>query len=299
MDTIVGSLGRVALRLEAGQPLPALAPVTAALCGALASGAIAWHERTPVMLLLLLLLVEPLMGGLWAVAFDPRWRADAAGDSNSFQLPALPYSRPGSAGHRLMSWLSRVVAGWQAGRFATGWLTIAFAAYLAFALAVGVVLGYVVVAVIAGIVVLAARLIWRTGVLVHVLQALYDVSLPWLMGMAAFGQVEGPVLERYWPALLVLALFTLAYAAGAGLLAGSRLLALLFLDAAQVLVVIFLVSRQQTLAAWLVGICLVGQLAFHPPFVAGGSGQDYLRRVAVFVLVAMLATAMAVAPAGT
>jgi len=198
-----------------------------------------------------------------------------------------------------MSWLSRVVAGWRAGRFATGWLMLAFIAHLGFALAVVVVLGLTVAWVIAGIVLLTAGLISRRGALVHALQAVYDVSLPWLIGMAAFGQREGPMLERYWPALVVVALYTVAYTAGAGLLAGQRLFALLCLDVCQLLVLAFLISRQQTLAAWLVGLCLVGQLAFHPPFVGGGSGHGYMRRVGVFVLVAMVATAIAVAPAGT
>ena len=71
MNEVEGRLGRaLLLRFDAGQPLTALSPAWAALCGLLVSGSMHLDARTLVLSVLLLLLVEPVMGGLWELVVN-------------------------------------------------------------------------------------------------------------------------------------------------------------------------------------------------------------------------------------
>ncbi len=51
-----------------------------------------------------------------------------------------------------------------------------------------------------------------------------------------------------------------------------------------------LVARFQVWAAWLLGLGVIGQLAMHRALLQGGAGSDYVRRIAPYVLLGMVAT---------
>ena len=204
----------------------------------------------------------------------------------------LPYARPGSAGYRLTSALADGLAGWRD----RGWPAVVFVGSLIVALAVASVLGLVLLGVALAVIVLVARLHWRAGGMSLLLQAIYDALLPWLMGIAALGQIaeRGPAFYR--SGLLLAACYLIVYVECLSLVNGVRLPALIVLDGVQVALLGFLIARQEIPAVWLVGLCLVAQLAAHPAFLGGGSATSYVRRSAVYIVLAMLAAAIALAP---
>lgn len=321
MDNRESNLGRaLLLRLDAGQPLTALSPAWAALCGLLASGAMRPNVYTLDVTILLLLLVEPLMGGLWALALTPSKRpapptGSPVGSEQDVALPPanelpvaamlddkvhaepsrvrrlLPFAQAGSAAGRLISGASAVAGGWQR----RGWVIVAFLVTLAFALALSAVFGLAMAGVIAAVVVLALRTRLQTGILAWILQAIYDLLLPWLMGMVALEILARQSLAPYGPPLAAALLFTLAYMACLAMVQNHRLPALIVLDAAQLAVLGLLLVQKETLGVWIVGLSLVAQLVFHPWFVKGGDGPGYVRRVAPYIILSMVAAAVALA----
>src|SRR5665647_463306 len=102
MNEVEGRLGRsLLLRFDAGQPLTALSPAWAALCGLFVSGAIRPDARTLVLSVLLLLLVEPMMGSLWEFVVNTNAVTDrrdvTGGERETPPLWTFPYMRTGSA----------------------------------------------------------------------------------------------------------------------------------------------------------------------------------------------------------
>lgn len=297
MNEVEGRLGRaLLLRFDAGQPLTALSPAWAALCGLLVSGAMRLDARTLVLSVLLLLLVEPMMGGLWELVVNTSAVTDrqevTGGERETPPLWTFPYMRAGSAGHRLATAAANLVTRWRQ----RGWDTVACVVTFVFALALGSILGQAVLGVVAAVLALAARLRWQTGMAARLSQTVYDLLLPWLMGMVALGQIAEQGARFYRWGFVLTVLYALAYVACLTLADESETAAVLVLDGAQLAVLALLLNRQQTLAVWLFGLCLVGQLAAHPELLAGGRGAAYLRRSAPYIVVGMLVAAIALAP---
>jgi hypothetical protein len=103
--------------LHPAVPLAWLAPFLSFACGAAASGAWTWTGASLLRLLLGLLLGGPLLGMAWAASTRTEWHQDPDVNVPSAMppspLPTLPYTLPGSVGHRLASWLSAVAAWWK------------------------------------------------------------------------------------------------------------------------------------------------------------------------------------------
>jgi hypothetical protein len=303
MNEATGRLGRaVILRLDAGRPLTALSPTWAALAGLLVAGGLRLDQQTLMSGALLWLLVEPLLGGLWQLVSEYAPAGSAAIAQPGFGLEdttpdaaLLPFGRRGSLGQRLASGLRDTIGGWQE----QGWPVVSFLLSIAIAVAIASTLGAVMGGVAAAMGILAIRLRWRSGALAAVLQAAYDMAIPWLMGMVVLGRVAEYGWRAYDNGLILAALYTLAYLAALALAHGARLPGVLALDAAQAAVLAIMLSRQEILAVWLFGLCLVGQLAAHPALLAGGTGAAYLRRCSAYVVVGMLIAAAVLSPAVT
>ena len=311
-DGIPANLGRaVLLRFDAGHPLTALAPAWAGLCGLLASGGMQLDQRTLVLSALVLLLVEPLLGGLWHLLVPAHGANAAAGNGVTLPnvpvepllteptaLPAnpvvvLPFGRPESPASRLLSALA--VSARSLGT--AGWPAVSTLLGLCFALAVASLLGPAPAFVALAVVLIIMRRLWQTGHPARILQALYDLALPWLIGLAALGMVAEHGTAPYREVFALVALYTIAYAACLALADGIRLPALLALDAAQLAVLGLLLARQETLAVWLFGLCLIGQLTAHPGLLGGGSAHSFLRRASPYIVAGMIAAAIALTPA--
>jgi hypothetical protein len=297
MNEVEGRLGRaLLLRFDAGQPLTALSPAWAALCGLFVSGAVHLDARTLVLSVLLLLLVEPMMGGLWELVVNTNGVTSGqdgmAAANETHPLWTFPYMRAGSAGHRLATAAAHLFRGWRQ----RGWDTVACVVTFVFALTLGSVLGQALLGVVAAVLVLAARLRWQAGMAARLSQTVYDLLLPWLMGMVALGQIAEQGARFYRWGFVLTALYALAYLACLTLADDSDTRALWVLDGAQLAVLALLLSRQQTLAVWIYGLCLVGQMAAHPDLIAGGRGAAFVRRSAPYIVVGMLVAAIALAP---
>jgi hypothetical protein len=247
--------------------------------------------------ILLFLLVEPIMGGLWALALTPSSPSPAQDEPppDALDKPslarALPLLKAGSAADRVIGGLGVLAAGWQR----RGWVVVAFLITLAFALALGAVFGVAIAGVGAAVVVLALRTRLRAGMVAWGLQAIYDVLLPWLMGMVALELAADRGLAVYAPPVAAAALFAVVYLACLALLANQGWPALVVLDGAQLAVLGLLLYQKETLGVWIVGLSLVAQLVVHPWFIKGGDGTGYVRRVAPYIILAMLAAAIALA----
>lgn len=304
MNSADDSLGRsILLRVDVGRSLVAMGPAWGGVCGLLSSGGLALDGRSLLAFVLLLLLAEPLMGGLWTLALES-WPSLVWSRSRRrpLRLPALPYGQPGALAPRLLRWLESTVGGWQAAWPEASQVLLSFVFTLTFYLAIAAVLGVPALLVaLAGLAVLILRTRFRAGLPARFLAGLYDLAVPWLLGMAALGRLAPGSLGVYRLALVAVAVYVLVYTAAQALLplpsAAPRFVpALLVLDLAQIALLALLVARFQVWAAWLLGLGVIGQLAMHRALLQGGAGSDYVRRIAPYVLLGMVATAMAVAP---
>lgn len=93
-----------------------LGPAWAALGGALAAGSVFSPRWDWGSVILLLFLVDPAWGGLWAVLAERR--RDAGEVVSPAAAPVLPYLRPGSPAARLLGWAESdlsLAAAWRLG----------------------------------------------------------------------------------------------------------------------------------------------------------------------------------------
>jgi len=123
-----GDPGSFSDRLMYGQrfyptvPLSWLAPLWFFACGAAGSGGWAWTSGHVLRLLTGFLLAGPLLGLVWAAStrlhsgrllVGSVATVASANDGTPGTLRALPYTLPGSPGHRLMFWLSETSHSWR------------------------------------------------------------------------------------------------------------------------------------------------------------------------------------------
>jgi hypothetical protein len=282
---LVGLQGRLARPFWGG------AGLWAVLCGALASGGLRWDGEALWTLALVLLLAELGWGSLWDLVANEGWLqglAEGWPPERRGAMPCLPYTLPGSPAGRLSQRLEGLAAWWRE----TGWPVVGGTLLGSLAAAVLVValsllLPEAMYLLNAALVALVGLGLWqrarRRGPLLGA--ALVQVGLGWLAGHLAFAPVGGPSL------LLALS-FALSFW-GAMRLKEDRRGALWLLDGGQVAVVAALVTLKQPLAAFAVGMLLLGQVALQPGLAAGADRGQVLRRSWPWLMVAMLVAALA------
>jgi len=120
-------------------------------------------------------------------------------------------------------------------------------------------------------------------------------GLPWLMGWAAFRNLQLGVSglrplgqALVWAAAYAMAFHSYRLLGRQSLARGSSLLTAAHLSA----VVLLIVVRQPILAG-AVALLLLPQLMLQPALLRVGEGVWYLRRVQLFTMLATMATAMA------
>lgn len=278
-----------------------LGPAWAILCGAVASGGLTIAWRTPVFLLLGAILADSVLGSVWGLARlevrVPRRKKKGSGIQGE-QVAGRGGSPGGvvirlldSGVGRLARWASRTwpratgsILGW-------GFLSL-------LALLISSVLGSVPL----GLTVLALGLAaWRLarppgeGVLSGMLATCVLAGLPWLMGWAAFRNLQLGVNELrplgqalVWAAAYAMAFHAYRLLGRQSLARGANLLTVAHLSA----VVLLIVIRQPILAG-AVALLLVPQLMLQPALLRFGQGVWYLKRVQLFTMLAMVVTAMA------
>ncbi len=282
---LVGLQGRLARPFWVG------AGLWAVLCGALASHGLEWDGDDAWTLMLVLLLAELGWGSLWDMATHSRWMqllGEGWPPQRAVPAPRLPYTRPGSPAGRLSDGLGRLAAWWRE----TGWPT--FGGALIGSLAAAVLVVVLSLLLSDAMRLLNAALIALVGLGLWQRQrgrepllggALVSVGLGWLAGHVAFAPMGGP-------SLLVALLFSLSLW-GAMRLKQGRRGALWLLDGGQMGVVAVLAASEQPLAAFAVGMLLLGQAALQPGLAAGVDRGQVLGRTWPWFMAAMLVAALA------
>lgn len=293
----------------------------AAMCGAVASGGLAWRLETAVTLVLTLFLADPLMGAVCSALRDlpsPVVRSKARGSNPGYPgVDALPAPRFGPLGASLRR-LRRAL------RYAVAWCLALLRPPVLPAL-VGVGIGGLAALMIAlllgtsttlivslglGLVLLRFILFGRRSVESPWQRALLEVGLVWLLGFSALYDAQmfpqggfyrvsqawqWRLWERYgWEPLAVAALYAVAYGTWLALQGWRRLGGKLWLlNVAQVVAVGLLVALHRPLLAAVAALLLLGQMLFQP-WLRAGQTLLWYRRATQFLLMAnLLVTSLA------
>jgi hypothetical protein len=282
----------VRLQGRLARPFWGGAGLWAALCGALASGGLRWDGDALWTLALVLLLAELGWGSLWDLVTNGRWlRGLGQGwpPQQPVAIPRLPYTLPDSPAGRLLHRMGRLAAWWrETGWPAAGGALLGSVAAAVLVVALSLLLPDAMRLLNAALLALVGLGLWQRGRGREPLLggALAQVGLGWLAGHVVFAPMAGP------PLLLALS-FSLAVW-GAMRLKEGRRGALWLLDGGQVAVVAVLAALKQPLAAFAVGLLLLGQVALQPGLAAAEDRERALRRTWPWLMAAMLVAALAI-----
>ncbi len=281
------------LQVRFAQPLTWFGPVWAALCGALASGGMAFDVTHALSLLLALFLIDPALGTIWELVLNTDW-------SSPFRKPApvekltlsiLPYTAPNSPSQRLFHWAGRVMIWWRM----AFWPHIGPALFnlvlvTGLALILATFLGrwvFFLMLVALFLIALAFPLSRRQGAEPLWIKAFFEMGLAWGIGHIVFEPIA-------WPTLLLGALYTGVYWAYLALQQNRGEAIMVCFNISQMAIVSLLIVLKQPLAAGIVGLLMLPQLSLQPFLREGGTGHWYLRRTQPFLMVSTLIAALAV-----
>lgn len=263
-----------------------------AVCGALASNQLRWDE-TLLNLALALLMVELGWGSLWDVAVGSDWPKVLSRrwpPGRPARVLVLPYTRPHSPAGRLTHALSLVTGWWREtlwptagpallGLFASIILTAVLALYLPERLHPL----HLILAALGGL----ALLQRRRGKEPLATHALSRVCLAWLAG-------HGSISDLDTTSAIVAAAFALS-AWGNLRVGAAQRRGIGLLIAGQVAAIAVLLSDRQPLAAGLVILLLLAQVALLPSLHYGGPAAHITvsRRTWPWLMLVMLGVAWA------
>ena len=218
----------------------------------------------------------------WATPLH-RWRNWRSGDP----VAPLPYTFPGSPGDRVSRWLGQLRAWWRDVLWPTCGLALsAIAVALPVTAVLGTLLGPELLLLSAGAcAIMQLGLAWEggQGSIAPGWGAIVTVTLPWLAGHVAFGELT------LRSAGLALA-FALAW--GAAWQADQPWKRTLGISA-QLLAVVLLVVLHHPLAAGVLLLLLAPQLALLPWLRRGQPVSWYVRHIRPWLMAAMLVAAWA------
>jgi hypothetical protein len=287
----------IGLRMEISSSSTWLGSGWAALCGAVASGQMGFEAQSLLLLLLVLFLVEPVLGGIWGLIIGTDWFAPfAEGHLSRGEIPSksLPYTSPGSPGYRASRWLAGGLAWWRRDfrphvgtEFFSLILTLAVAITLAPLLGRMVTLLTLVAFVLMAVVFFSSR--QREAISLSS-RAILELGLPWLIGHLAFGPLN-------WESVAFALAYTVAYYARFVLLDGRRRTATRLLNGSQIVAVALLIIVKEPILAGIAGLLLLPQLLLQPFLWRGEAELWYLRRSQAWLMAGMLTTVLAIGTA--
>jgi hypothetical protein len=283
---LVGLQGRLA------RPFWGVLGAWAVLCGALASNHLRWEGDALLTLFLVLVLSELAWGSLWDLAAGTDWfrpLAEHWPPERPASWPGLPYTQPGSPGGRLVRGLNRFVGWWRDAFWpAHSPALLGLVAATVLAVVMGLLLSDRLRPLYAALVALLGL-----GVAYHhrqrdalAGQALVQVGLSWLAGHLAFSAMN--------VASLALALGFAAAALGALQVGKGQRRGLWLLNGGQAAAALWLAALGQPLAAGLMGLLLLGQVALQPGLRFRGERARLVRRMWPWMMALMVVAAMAV-----
>lgn len=301
------SLGRLLdLSLRPARRLTWFGPSWALLCGAVASGGLGLSKLAVLRLLVAFVLAEPILGAVYRVTVSGLAHARLPGRAApgplgaETRLPRLPFTQPGSPSARLVAGLEALLAGWVRPTWSLVRLSVLeLGLLLLVASALALLLGERVFAItLASLaVVLAQAWLWgRRGQESLGLLAVFDFSLPWLVGYFSF-RPDPSLAPGHFRALLAsLGLYSLIYLACVGLRAGKPqgpgLIAIFIL---QLVAAACLLTFGSPLLAVTVVLLLYGQAILAPALIKTDNRSWYLTEAQYYLMGSLLAASLAVA----
>ena len=268
-----------------------IGPAWAVLAGALVSGGALFADAMPLRLVGAALLADSVWGVLWRMtASAADLRPDGSPGATADGLSRLPYYQTGSPAGQALRLLRDMIAG-------ATWHELAAA--IALAAVLGLLLGIpaLLLTVVAWGVTLWGWLLAQSGRQPAACDALLNVGLPWLLGLALAGPAPAGVLAAApagtlpLPGLaLGLAFTALGWGARRAFLSQGRRRGGIWLG--QAAVILALIALQQT-AALIIAPLLLAPPAWLIWRAAGGDVRDALARSGPWWLAAMLVAAIA------
>ena len=280
----------LALELRPTRPLTWLGPGWAVLCGAVASGGLLPRGQSALLLIFSLLLGDVLLGAWRALWLQPDWR-DAVRRAVT-NAPMWYIDSDETEGWRFARLLRRV--GGRIRFVRTVIMPVVDSEIIgmtmigALALCVAVVLGQVAFALTLAALVLALVEGQVDGERGAYLRAVFEIGLPWLIAQSAFGYFS-------WLSLFYVLVFTLVYRGLLGLAETRRTRWLVSNNLAQLLAALVLFAGGAPAVAGLTALALLAQVLWQSRFRLNRDGRAYVQRVQSYVLVMMLAAAIAIA----
>lgn len=261
-----------------------LGPGWAALAGVLSAGVFEFSLAAGLQFLALWLLVDPLLGTLWALAARQQlWPAPSQA-----VLPAagpgfyLPYARPDSLAGRWLVWLRRYARWWQEQYWPAqgdGCTTFILGAGLALLIsfALGLTLFQLTLLAI-GLTVLAGHMPSALSAPEGGrLQSVVQLLLPWVMGAALWSNLT-------MPSLLLALCYWISYLGGLRMLGRHHRAEWLFW-LGQVAALLLLLALRQLPGGALLGVLLAAQHLVHAKF---NSPADFLPKVQPYLVGSIL-----------
>ena len=278
----------LALDLRPTRPLTFLGPSWAVICGAVASGGLTLRAQTVIFLVFAVLLGDVLLGAWRSLWLQSDWRdalRRAAANTPTWFLASDEASR----------W--RIVRVWRqfarrvrffrtviwpvidadmVGMLMLGVLALSVASVLGL-LPVLLTLVAMVIALIEGQIDVSHR-VW--------LKTLLEFALPWLIAQSAFGSFSAL-------SLFFTLVFTLVYRGLLGLSAAREDRWIVWNNLAQLVAALVLFANNAPAVAGLIALGLLAQVLWQSRYRVNRDGRAYVQRVQSYVLVAMLATSLA------
>lgn len=282
---VVGRL--VALDFRPVRPLTMLGPAWAALCGAIASGALVWSSQTLLNVILLLLLCDALLGAWRSLWLEADWRSALPHNLSRAQIwLALPDDESDSFFTRLNRFVSRrvkfvrtviwpLIDSEMIGMLIAGLV----------ALCIAVVLGTITALLTGAALILALIEAELEPRLSAILRAVFEITLPWLIAQSAFGYFS-------WLSFVLALLFTIVYLALLDLSSTRKERRLVVSNLTQLTVVLLLMLMNAPAGAGIVALGLLAQVLWQTRFRIDRDGRTYAQRVQSYVLIAMLVTGL-------
>ncbi len=275
-----------------------LGPVWAIICGIVASGGFRWTGPAILHAALVFFLVDVAWATLWAAAAETDWATPAKHwGSSEVDVPyTLPYAQPDAPGDRAVRWLAHTSRWWRdhlQPAIGSAVSTILLCVLLGATLSA--VLGWQAMALsVAGLAVVQLGVVVGrgSGCPVPALKATLEIGLAWLVAHIMFAPLT-------LPSALLAGAFAATYAAGLGLIRGSRRIAIW--NWAQFAVALLLLVMRQPVAALVVFMLVLPQLLLEPVLQRDhrspsgeSSGAWYVRSTQVWLMAAMLIAAISV-----
>jgi len=268
------SSGLLHLQARAAELGSLLGPTCAALCGVIASHAWPLNSADLVNLPLLLLLVDGGWGTIWAALAGTDWsmpiRRWRSWDSDSV-TGRLPYTLPGSMGHRMSRWLGKLATWWQSAFWPVcGPAVQAAVVGLPLTALLAVILGpKLLLLSTAAVALMQMAVLWKggDGTVPTGWDGVIGVTLPWMAGHAVFG---GPTV----PSTILALLLGVAWGSTWSPASAGASTALIL---AEVSAALGLVALRRPLAAGFVLLALAPQMALLPWASAGEAKEGRLK----------------------